>query len=132
MTKVSLGRISYDDKVDYQQQGQDDRYKVTAKDMNEIKAVFNKSAQALETNINYLDEALSKTGTYTFENGILRLRLIDGSYGPPILLNGQSSVFNNQALVENLDISKAMFVISEGEGYIEVGNYEEYLKSLGK
>lgn len=132
MAKVSLGRISYEDKVDYQQQGQNSKHKISAKDMNEIKAVFNKSAQALETNINYLDEALSKTGTYTFENGILRLRLIDGSYGQPIQLNGQSSVFNNQALVENLDISKAMFVISEGEGYIEVGNYEEYLKSLGK
>lgn len=132
MAKVSLGRISYEDKVDYQQQGQNSKYKISAKDMNEIKAVFNKSAQALETNINYLDEALSKTGTYTFENGILRLRLIDGSYGPPIQLNGQSSVFNNQALVENLDISKAMFVISEGEGYIEVGNYGEYLKSLEK
>lgn len=132
MAKVSLGRISYEDKVDYQQQGQNSKYKISAKDMNEIKEIFNKSAQALETNINYLDEALSKTGTYTFENGILRLRLIDGTYGPPIRLNGQSSVFDNQALVENLDISKAMFVISEGEGYIEVGNYEEYLKSLEK
>lgn len=26
----------------------------------------------------------------------------------------------------------ALFPISEGEGYIEVGDYEEYLKSLGK
>ena len=26
----------------------------------------------------------------------------------------------------------ALFPISEGEGYIELGNYEEYLKSLGK
>ena len=26
----------------------------------------------------------------------------------------------------------ALFPISEGEGYIEVGNYEEYLKSLEK
>ena len=42
---MAIGRITYEDKIDYQKQGQDDRYKVTAKDMNEIKKIINKARQ---------------------------------------------------------------------------------------
>ena len=48
---MAIGRITYEDKIDYQKQGQDDRYKVTAKDMNEIKKTFNNSAEAIERNV---------------------------------------------------------------------------------
>lgn len=54
---VSIPRITYEDKVDYQTQGQDDRYKVTAKDMNEIKNTFNTTAKTVEDSINNLDAA---------------------------------------------------------------------------
>lgn len=97
---MAIGRISYEDKIDYQKQGQDDRYKVTAKDMNEIKEVFNNSAEAIERNVEdteklqvKLDDAINRTGHYKIEDGKIYFEQIDGSYGEGIELPAQSSVF---------------------------------------
>lgn len=45
---MAIGRITYANKVDYRQEGQDDKYKITAENMNEIKRVFNNSAESIE------------------------------------------------------------------------------------
>ena len=97
---MAIGRITYEDKIDYQKQGQDDRYKVTAKDMNEIKETFNNSAEAIERNVEdteklqvKLDDAINRAGHYKIKNGNIYFEQIDGSYGEGIELPAQSSVF---------------------------------------
>ena len=99
---MAIGRITYEDKIDYQKQGQDDRYKVTAKDMNEIKETFNNSAEAIERNVEEterlqvkLDDAINRTGHYKIEDGKIYFKQIDGSFGEGIELPAQSSVFIN-------------------------------------
>lgn len=51
-TKTSIGRISYEDKIDYKIQGEDEHYKITAENMNEIKRVFNDGAERIEEALN--------------------------------------------------------------------------------
>lgn len=46
--KANIGRITYEDKIDHIIKGEDERYKITAQNMNEIKDVFNKSAETIE------------------------------------------------------------------------------------
>lgn len=58
---MAIGRITYANKVDYRQEGQDDKYKITAENMNEIKRVFNNSAEAIEKGLNTIDENVKKT-----------------------------------------------------------------------
>ena len=54
---VSIPRITYEDKVDYQTQGQDSKNKITASDMNQIKNTFNSTAKTVEDSVNNLDTA---------------------------------------------------------------------------
>ena len=56
MATLQIPKITYKDKKDFKTQGQDDEYKICAKDMNEIKETFNQSAEAIENAINELDE----------------------------------------------------------------------------
>ena len=56
MATLQIPKITYKDKKDFQTQGQDEEYKICAKDMNEIKETFNQSAEAIENAINDLDE----------------------------------------------------------------------------
>lgn len=58
---MAIGRITYANKVDYRQEGQDDKYKITAENMNEIKRVFNNSAEAIEKGLSTIDENVKKT-----------------------------------------------------------------------
>jgi hypothetical protein len=109
---MAIGRISYEDKIDYQKQGQDDRYKVTAKDMNEIKEVFNNSAEAIERNVEdteklqvKLDDAINRTGHYKIEDGKIYFEQIDGSFGEGIELPAQSSVFIDGVVQGTLNLN---------------------------
>lgn len=132
---MAIPKITYADKVDYQQQGQENKYKITAKDMNEIKNTFNKSVDAINQVVqlqSQLETAIAQCGNYKIENGKIYFRNAKGTYGEGIQLPAQSSVFFNNAVLGTLNIDSVPFIIAEGEGYIEVGNYEEYLKSLGK
>lgn len=61
MATLQIPKITYKDKKDFQTQGQDDEYKICAKDMNEIKETFNQSAEAIENAINELDETVEET-----------------------------------------------------------------------
>lgn len=58
---MAIRRITYADKVDYRQEGQDDKYKITAENMNEIKRVFNNSAESIEKGLNTINENVKKT-----------------------------------------------------------------------
>lgn len=60
---ISIPRIDYADKVDFQQQGQDEKYKITAKNMNDIKKTFNQSASVIEQAVNDLEANVTKTTT---------------------------------------------------------------------
>lgn len=97
---MAIGRITFDDKIDYRQEGQDDRFKITANDINELKKVFNDSASAIEKNVEdteklqvKLGEAINRTGHYKIEDGKIYFEQIDGSYGEGIELPTQSSMF---------------------------------------
>ncbi|WP_270594039.1 hypothetical protein [Faecalibacillus faecis] len=97
---MAIGRITYPDKVDYRQEGQDDRYKITAENMNEIKRTFNDSAEAIEKNVEdteklqvKLDDAINRTGHYKIEDGKIYFEQIDGSFGEGIELPAQTSAF---------------------------------------
>ena len=109
---MAIGRITYPDKVDYRQEGQDDRYKVTAKDMNEIKKTFNDSAEAIEKNVEdteklqvKLDDAINRTGHYKIEDGKIYFKQIDGSFGEGIELPAQSSVFIDGVVQGTLNLN---------------------------
>lgn len=97
---ASIGRITFEDKVDYRQEGQDDRFKITANDINQLKEVFNNSAEAIEKNVENteklqvkLDDAINRTGHYKIEDGKIYFEQIDGTYGEGIELPAQSSMF---------------------------------------
>lgn len=57
---LQIPKITYEDKVDYQIEGEDEKYKISAKDMNEIKKTFNDSAGAIEDAINTLDTTINE------------------------------------------------------------------------
>ena len=61
MATLQIPKITYKDKKDFQTQGQNDEYKICAKDMNEIKSVFNNSAEAIEKGLSTIDENVKKT-----------------------------------------------------------------------
>jgi hypothetical protein len=61
LATLQIPKITYKDKKDFQTQGQDDEYKICAKDMNEIKSVFNNSAEAIEKGLSTIDENVKKT-----------------------------------------------------------------------
>lgn len=61
MATLQIPKITYKDKKDFQTQGQDDEYKICAKDMNEIKSVFNNSAESIEKGLSTIDENVKKT-----------------------------------------------------------------------
>jgi hypothetical protein len=132
---MAIGRITYEDKIDYQKQGQDDRYKVTAKDMNEIKETFNNSAEAIERNVEEterlqvkLDDAINRTGHYKIEDGKIYFKQIDGSFGEGIELPAQSSVFINGIVQGTINLDACLFVLEEKDGETICGDYEAYIK----
>ena len=61
MATLQIPKITYKDKKDFKTQGQDDEYKICAKDMNEIKSVFNNSAESIEKGLSTIDENVKKT-----------------------------------------------------------------------
>ena len=131
---MAIGRITYEDKIDYQKQGQDDRYKVTAKDMNEIKETFNNSAEAIERNVEEteqlqvkLDDAINRTGHYKIEDGKIYFKQIDGSFGEGIELPAQSSVFINGIVQGTINLDTCLFVLEESGGETICGDYEAYI-----
>ena len=134
---MAIGRITYEDKIDYQKQGQDDRYKVTAKDMNEIKKTFNDSAEAIERNVEEteqlqvkLDDAINRTGHYKIEDGKIYFEQIDGSFGEGIELPAQSSVFINGIVQGTINLDSCLFVLEENGGGTKFGDYEGYIDYL--
>ncbi len=136
---MAIGRITYEDKIDYQKQGQDDRYKVTAKDMNEIKKTFNNSAEAIERNVEEterlqvkLDDAINRTGHYKIEDGKIYFKQIDGSFGEGIELPAQSSVFINGIVQGTINLDACLFVLEENGGETICGDYEAYIDYLAK
>lgn len=136
---MAIGRITYEDKIDYQKQGQDDRYKVTAKDMNEIKETFNNSAEAIERNVEEterlqvkLDDAINRTGHYKIEDGKIYFKQIDGSFGEGIELPAQSSVFINGIVQGTINLDACLFVLEENGGETICGDYEAYIDYLAK
>lgn len=136
---MAIGRITYEDKIDYQKQGQDDRYKVTAKDMNEIKKTFNDSAEAIERNVEEterlqvkLDDAINRTGHYKIEDGKIYFKQIDGSFGEGIELPAQSSVFINGIVQGTINLDSCLFVLEENGGETICGDYEAYIDYLAK
>lgn len=136
---MAIGRITYEDKIDYQKQGQDDRYKVTAKDMNEIKKTFNNSAEAIERNVEEterlqvkLDDAINRTGHYKIEDGKIYFEQINGSFGEGIELPAQSSVFINGIVQGTINLDACLFVLEENGGETICGDYEVYIDYLDK
>lgn len=136
---MAIGRITYEDKIDYQKQGQDDRYKVTAKDMNEIKKTFNNSAEAIERNVEEterlqvkLDDAINRTGHYKIEDGKIYFEQINGSFGEGIELPAQSSVFINGIVQGTINLDACLFVLEENGGETICGDYEAYIDYLAK
>ena len=136
---MAIGRITYEDKIDYQKQGQDDRYKVTAKDMNEIKTTFNNSAEAIERNVEEterlqvkLDDAINRTGHYKIEDGKIYFEQINGSFGEGIELPAQSSVFINGIVQGTINLDACLFVLEENGGETICGDYEAYIDYLDK
>lgn len=136
---MAIGRITYEDKIDYQKQGQDDRYKVTAKDMNEIKKTFNNSAEAIERNVEEterlqvkLDDAINRIGHYKIEDGKIYFEQINGSFGEGIELPAQSSVFINGIVQGTINLDACLFVLEENGGETICGDYEAYIDYLDK
>lgn len=136
---MAIGRITYEDKIDYQKQGQDDRYKVTAKDMNEIKKTFNNSTEAIERNVEEterlqvkLDDAINRTGHYKIEDGKIYFEQINGSFGEGIELPAQSSVFINGIVQGTINLDACLFVLEENGGETICGDYEAYIDYLDK
>lgn len=136
---MAIGRITYEDKIDYRQERQDDRYKVTAKDMNEIKEIFNNSAEAIERNVEEterlqvkLDDAINRTGHYKIEDGKIYFKQIDGSFGEGIELPAQSSVFINGIVQGTINLDTCLFVLEENGGETICGDYEAYIDYLAK
>lgn len=90
---MPIGRITYEDKIDSSVNEQDPKHKITAQDMNEIKQVFNESAEDIEF-------ATENLGDYKVENGIIYFKKADGSYNEQgITLAGQSSVLDGNGNV---------------------------------
>lgn len=127
---MAIGRITYPDKIDYRQEGQDDRYKITAENMNEIKRTFNDSAEGIEEAMNNVNQdiakseklrtnltkqakdmqtqltaSIGKAGKYKIENGKLYLTDANGSFGEGIELPAQSSVFINGIVQGTLNLN---------------------------
>lgn len=154
---AKLPRITYPDKVDYRQEGQDDRYKITAENMNEIKETFNNSAEGIEEAMNnvkqdiatseklrtnltkqakdmqtQLTASIGKAGKYKIENGKLYLTDANGSYGEGIELPAQSSVFINGIVQGTINLDTCLFVLEESGGETICGDYEAYIDYLAK
>lgn len=99
-----LKKITYEDKVDYQVQGQDEKYCISAKDMNEIKHVFNNSTEAIQNALLKVQEAYGYLGDYKIENGLFYFKKADGTWGEGINLNVSVEEFENVARrVTNLE-----------------------------
>lgn len=90
-----LQRITYEDKVDYQVQGKDEKYRISAKDMNEIKHVFNNSTEAIQNALRQVEEAYGYLGDYKIENGLFYFKRADGTWGEGINLNVSAEEFEN-------------------------------------
>lgn len=97
---ATLPRITYPDKVDYQINGKDSKYGISAQDMNEIKHTFNDSAEAIQNALLMVQEAYGYLGDYKIENGLFYFKKADGSYGEGIDLN--ISVEEFKALVRRV------------------------------
>lgn len=90
-----LQRITYEDKVDYQVQGKDEKYRISAKNMNEIKHVFNNSTEAIQNALRQVAEAYGYLGDYKIENGLFYFKRADGTWGEGINLNVSVEEFEN-------------------------------------
>ena len=111
---ANIGRITFEDKVDYRQEGQDDRFKITANDINQLKEVFNNSAEAIEKNVENteklqvkLDDAINRAGHYKIEDGKIYFEQIDGTYGEGIELPAQSSMFLDDIVQGTINMNTA-------------------------
>ena len=154
---MAIGRITYPDKIDYRQEGQDDRYKITAENMNEIKRTFNDSAEGIEEAMNNVNQdiakseklrtnltkqakdmqtqltaSIGKAGKYKIENGKLYLTDANGSFGEGIELPAQSSVFINGIVQGTINLDACLFVLEENGGETICGDYEAYIDYLAK
>ena len=90
---MAIGRITYEDKIDSSVNEQDPKYKITAQDMNEIKQVFNESAEDIEF-------ATENLGDYKVENGVIYFKKADGSYNEQgVSLAGQSTILDGDGNV---------------------------------
>lgn len=90
---MAIGRITYEDKIDSSVNQQDPKYKITAQDMNEIKQVFNESAEDIEF-------ATENLGDYKVENGVIYFKKADGSYNEQgVSLAGQSTILDGNGNV---------------------------------
>ena len=127
---MAIGRITYPDKVDYRHEGQDDRYKITAENMNEIKRTFNDSAEGIEKAMNDVEQdikkseelrtnltkqandmqvqltaSIGKAGKYKIEDGKLYLTDANGSFGEGIELPAQTSAFVDGVVQGTLNLN---------------------------
>lgn len=90
---MAIGRITYEDKIDSLVNEQDPKHKITAQDMNEIKQVFNESAEDIEF-------ATENLGDYKVENGVIYFKKADGSYNQQgVSLAGQSTILDGNGNV---------------------------------
>lgn len=90
---MAIGRITYEDKIDSSVNEKDPKYKITAQDMNEIKQVFNESAEDIEF-------ATENLGDYKVENGVIYFKKADGSYNEQgVSLAGQSTILDGNGKV---------------------------------
>lgn len=116
--KASIGRITYEDKRDYRVQGEDETLKITAENMNEIKRIFNGSAEMIE-------EALDKSNE---TNQVISDKIEDGSFIPDISMTAVSGdttsierTGTKEAPVFNLIVERG----KDGEG-IPISSIFEY------
>lgn len=130
---ASIGRITFEDKVDYRQEGQDDRFKITANDINQLKEVFNNSASAIEKTMDLqsdLESAIAQCGNYKIENGKIYFINSKGTYGEGIELPAQSSIFIGGIVQGTINLDDVYFLLTEDANTATFGTYQEYLANV--
>lgn len=127
---MAIGRITYEDKIDSSVNQQDPKYKITAQDMNEIKQVFNESAEDIEF-------ATENLGEYKVENGVIYFKKADGSYNEQgVSLAGQSTILDgngNVILSDNITPNDNLLTNSDFKsGIINQKGQTEYVNTAYK
>ena len=126
---MAIGRITYEDKIDSSVNEQDPKYKITAQDMNEIKQVFNESAEDIEF-------ATKNLGDYKVENGVIYFKKADGTYNEQgVSLAGQSTILDgngNVILSGNITPNDNLLTNSDFiSGIINQKGQTQYVHSSG-